>query len=590
MTKPRKIDLEVNNIMSAVSRRAMLQYAAYAACGAASPAFAQTRRRAPSKVTPPKEAISTTAAGNLPTIPLKYVTPNGALTPAPEPTEAQLEAANYIADRIRHDVAVAVASADDRAVPNRPVAQAVRGLLRNRTAAVVNEGRSRASASLARSTEAQRADFGRFAGQNARRATRRRSAIDPQLENLVRDVIAESAESSDVLLNTNTAVQIVLSDELYMYADHLTLNEPQTLEFKWETEESEATHAVWTITPGVGAPAPAIASGSAGAAPGGRFTIDFAQILPPSPPNTPYTYHIKVQPIKGSQRSADKIGNPSRSASITYAKSTYVQPTIEIEENLGHYQRIEFYVNKITCVEESNEASNSDEILLGGFFALADGTVDNMGQWTVSTDFDAGESEPAPSERPVRRASFKLFHKDFTTGNLIGQEHVDDHRLPWPRTYTFNLTMGERDDGGFGEMMDAIIQELLGELEPIVKKYITNAVTTGIGALVGTAFGPLGTAIGAAIGAIAGEVIKKVFDFFKDLLDNEDDILDERLFHLDLPSSRAADIHKLRGSVKDLPNGKTEFVSDMQTVRFSGLGAKYDVEMFWKATSRVFDY
>lgn len=531
----------------------------------------------------------------------------GLLTPAPPPTPAQQELARYLADEMRHEIVSAASAPLTTRFPRGSAGEAVQRLLRTRKAPDQAKTRTRAAALLRASAAKRKAMFGRFAGRGATVHQRTRGATDRILAGKFRaafdEKLAKAAGGAvKIQPKSRTALEIVLSHELHQYASRLEINTPQRLTFRWNTKEPGATHAVWKIKLPTGVRPTAATTGYARKAPGSQFYLDLARHLPKTPPATPATYYVQVQPMKGGTAAGKgfalkptAVGAPSNWVPITYKKSTYVQPKFDLPKNLGHYQRIELYINKVHCVEETGEASASDEILLGGFFALANGTVKQTGLWTVSEDFDKGETEPHPSKRPIRWASFKLFHTQFPKGNLLGKEPVDSVNIPWPRVYTFGFIMGERDaGGGFPAIVTELVKALLDKIAPYVKKYLAAAIGTGIGAAVGSALGPIGTIIGSVVGAIVGQLVDWIFSIFKEIFDDPDDVLAERTYLLNLSSSRAEEIHKLPGTVKKLPNGKTEFVSKSQTIRFVGgddsAGGIYDVEVFWKATSRVFDY
>ena len=445
---------------------------------------------------------------------------------------------------------------------------------------------------------AQRSEFGRFANANIRTAP----GTDHLLREKVLTVLNElpiarlspstMTSSAAALPDSKTKAIILLSKNLYAVASHLTINRPQTVTIRWSTEESEATGARWSIQGSVGAPPPRITGGYAGSGTAGEFNLNLADVLPEEPLEDPVGYFITVRAIAShGRRATEDLGRASKPVTITYERSAYVQPPIEVTENLGHYQRIEFYVDRVKCVDKTNEAATTDHILIDGFYTLADGTVDRMGLWTVGSDFTANKVEPDEDERPVRSGSFKLFPYDYSGGNLLNVEPTDNPNIPWPRTYTFNLFMAERDaGGGFGEFMEAIIGELMDQLEPIIKEHLGGLVGAAVGAAVGSAIPGLGTLIGAAIGAVLGEVIGKIFDWLREAFTDSDNPLADRRFELNLSSSSVATIHNLPGTVNDLPDGKTEFASPIQTINFKGLGGEYEVDVFWKATRRVMDF
>lgn len=537
---------------------------------------------------------------------MSRLVPQGVMTAAPRLTAAQQEVVQHLAHQARHEIVVAAASSSTRFAP-RTMGAAVQRHLRRMETSAQTRTRSQA-ASLLRAPLVQQQDlFGRFAGHGAVVAPQAAGTADRTLASKLHTAfderLAEEAGRVPQLpLNSRTTADIVLSPDLNQYARHIELDRPQSLTFRWHTEEPGATHAVWNIKYPDGVRQPVGTSGTAGQAPGGQFHVDLGRFLPGSPSSTPRTYYVQVQPMKGGGRSGQRaagiptpVGAPSNWIPIVYKKSSYVQPQLNLRENLGHYQRLELYVNKVDCVQETSEASSGDEILLGGFVTLSNGTVKPRAPWTVSTDFDQGETMPyPPSRRPVRWTSFKFFETQFPQGNILGREAVDSIHVPWPRLYSFGFVMGERDGGGFPAILQELVKALLDELAPYVEEILAGAVGAAIGAALGAAAGgPVGAAIGAVVGLIVGELVEWIFGLFRQLFDNPDDLLAERTYQLRLPSSKAEEIHKLPGTVSKLANGKTEFVGNSQVIRFEGGddsgGGIYDVEVFWKATGRVFD-
>jgi len=617
-------------LLTSVSKREILRFSTMAACCTATGAFAQgigqdigrARVRRPQSMP------------DFRNLPKNRAWAPGRLTPAPAPTAVQKGISAYMADELRYKMATALASAPDTSFPAGSVGAGMQKLLRAQSAETQRQMRANARVLFDRPAAQQQPLFGRFAGQHApiepspTQPMRQRVPTQPmrqrvQKENqsvLRRPQRARSAQTDEVLKQKfyeaieenlppelrsgspqagnlrrpvkipKTSATIVIYDQGGLYANYLDVYEPERLEIKWQSTEPGATHARWTLRQAspMAPNAMRTATGTAGMMPGGKFTIDLGRYLPAAPSDTPVTYHLEIQPVKRATPTQwSPVGDPSFPVSITYQKSTYVQPPFEFEET-GNYHQFELYVDRIKCISDTNESGPTDEILLDGFTVLASGKVDRHGLWTVG-DFKSGTIGPEPSRRPVRRSSFEFFPMGFSQGNILGRQQWDDPRLPWPRTYSITLMMAEHDDGGFDEVVNEVVREILGKLHEYAEEYIAGAVATVAGGLAGAAAGGLpGLIIGAVIGAIASGLIDEIFEFLEDLFDNADDSLGEKSLLLDIPSTRVQDIHRLAGTVHNLANGKTEFVSETQKVRFEKEGGKYDVYLFWKATDRVF--
>ena len=61
------------------------------------------------------------------------------------------------------------------------------------------------------------------------------------------------------------------------------------------------------------------------------------------------------------------------------------------------YTKLGLYIKRVQCIEETDEPSDSDEINLGGVYVTPDGKTHAVKEFTVSSDFDAGESVLYPS-------------------------------------------------------------------------------------------------------------------------------------------------------------------------------------------------
>ena len=541
----------------------------------------------------------------------------GGLGPAPEPTGEEKQLARYLADRVRHrfaSVAVKpVADSDAQDTPGRALRAHVGKLSQADQEAVRHRARAMFDAPLAE----RRGKFGRFAETGPRLEKQSINSKDKNLERLLNQAFeARSRAQGNFAERTYTKLpltqlQIEESEKLGLYRGRLDIYTPQKVRFAWQTKEEDANFARWEIEPPPGFRLPEDQrKGWAGRGTSGTFVIDFTRFLPETPRAAPLTFHVRLKPMvapESGQRSgtssrpstasiqakARPAGDPTSWVPVTYKLKDWENTNFEddLEDQGWYYRRIALHVQKIYCVSDTNEAA-SDQILLGGFFALCNGRVHDRGVWTVDLDFDSGETV----ERDNVFGSFALWDPDMSGKNLLHRGAVDSRFISWPRSYLFNLMLSERDSGGgFGEVVQDAVDVILDEIEPYVDEVVvagSAAAGAGIGGAAGSVVPGLGTVIGLVVGAIVGAIADAIFELFRELFDNPDDLIDSLPYTLDLPSAKVTEIHRLPGTVKWHSGGraKTEFVSAPQTLRFIGGdesgGGEYEITVYWIASER----
>lgn len=530
----------------------------------------------------------------------------GGLSLTPPPGDELKAVAKLLADEIKHSIVVAAASPLNESFPKKSYASIMQDYMKKISAAKQTGIRDKAKAILAAPHAKREEYFGRFADKDASVHKKASVGTDTTLDRAFTEAFEVEMKTHDlsigsqvlgVMKKRETVLKIDLSqgDIILPYTTNLIISGPQYVRFHWETKEPEATFARWEMKfphelemPDEG--------GEAGKAPLGRFEIDFNKFLAEIPPQEPQIYLVRVQPMKeipikpritpGSfveKEKSQPVGEPSNWVLITYEKNEEEQTQFELPpEDLGHYNHIEFYINSVKCIEETGERSESDEILLGGFYNLSDGRLVQQGTWTVSDDFDQGEVEPAASKRPIPWASFELSVMDLTShGNLMGREPTDAD-MPWPRVYFFNLLMFEMDGGGTYEIINDIITLIRDGLSGIINGFVEGYLSQYIGQVAAK-----------IVATIISTLVDILFNLFKALFDDPDDLIAQMSSTLLLNSSKVSYIHSLPGQVNDLGQvynlygNQTEFVSNHQVLRFVGgdnsAGGIYDVEVFWKA-------
>ena len=185
------------------------------------------------------------------------------------------------------------------------------------------------------------------------------------------------------------------------------------------------------------------------------------------------------------------------------------------------YKKLGLFIKRVDCIEETDEPSASDEINLGGVFVSPDGQTHAVKEFTVSSNFDAGESVLYPAAQipsdflghpeKLQKAFTEAYAKP---GRLFCEWDIRSD-LGWPAAYCAALCMAEKDDGGFWKF----IKQLVSKVIEVVEDAIGKSVGTAIGAAIGAVAGGWGAIIGAAIGFVIGAFVDWLTG------DNPDDIM-----------------------------------------------------------------
>jgi hypothetical protein len=507
---------------------------------------------------------------------------DGVLTLAPPLTGEEKEIARYLADKIKHEIAVAASMPLTESFPRGSHAELFQKYLMNKDRKVRDESRKKAQKILSAPMQEQRKTFGDFASKNATDYKKPSMAEDKILENKLRAVIKKRLPervNPDLRLHTHKDTLFLTTLEAGDFDGDIVrsqriwhIHEPLTMEFLWKTQLTEATHARWEMQYFQRSGRFGVtrhATGEAGKAPSARFDIDLSQHLPETPPDSPITLKVRVQPIKRFSGSLDSqaVGDPSNWVEITYMKQAEGQT--QFDEEMARppyhysflYKRLEFMVKKIKCVEETGEDSASDEILLGGLYTLPNGRVYKM-RTRLEEYFD--KDDVVNYNPPDTYAHLKFWNLPSNEPeNLLAKEPTDAPG-PFPRTYLFTLIMGEEDpSGGFDYYVELVLDALIKAVAGLAKNV------------------PI-------VGQVIAWAIVEVYELFKSLFEDPDDFMMEKTYVLTLNGIDDTYIHSLPGTVVNLPDGRTEFHSKPGTFKFVGGsdsdGGEYDVEVLWKVT------
>ncbi|MBA3547762.1 MAG: hypothetical protein H0T76_14860 [Nannocystis sp.] len=258
-------------------------------------------------------------------------------------------------------------------------------------------------------------------------------------------------------------------------------------------------------------------------------------------------------------------------------------------------KKIEFHLNSVKCIEETDENSESDEILLGGQLVEPNGNVKKIDRFKVSDDFDKGETRNYDYSQcgTTPREDLPDFvlsgncpnggPNDQYAGRKLVASSLDLEKVPWPSTLGLVLIMGEEDDsGGFGKILQDIYDAIKDEIDTELKAL---GVTAGaaLGAAIGSVIPGLGTAIGAAIGAALAWLVGEFIEWFIGMLNNEDDLIQAKTWTIQLPSPELAAIQAMGGDRLASPAGT--LASAMKRLDFTGDGGKYRARLHWRVST-----
>lgn len=162
---------------------------------------------------------------------------------------------------------------------------------------------------------------------------------------------------------------------------------------------------------------------------------------------------------------------------------------------------LEFRLHQVKCIDETNpEWPGDDEISMGGTAVPPTGTPTKIGEFSVGTSFDDGESKYYSPPRLLK------------TFSLTG--------VSYPAEFLVVLGMAEKDNGGLSDFLNDMWEAIKNHVQAIVTAVGAAAglaIGTTIGGSIGTAIGgPLGTIIGAVAGAILGALVGWLISAIKD--------------------------------------------------------------------------
>ena len=385
------------------------------------------------------------------------------------------------------------------------------------------------------------------------------------------------AQREEILFSFNTGKQKVANFELpktWVEAGfftqeglgkavrQMTINEPMWIDFRWKTEEAEAEEGLWKLTRVVGDTQQLLATGVAGDAPGGIFSIDFGDYISPEPPEQGAVYHVRVLPRKkktavnlGSQSvgadatgkggyklAAKAVGPWSLPVIITYEKNESPPQKFEFHDL---YRKAKFRLGSIHMVEDQ-WGPGAEEFHIAGFVQ---------------------ENFPISAGKTGKRVKFKHYAEldpDGPRDENLGSTHTFHLNNPdqpeWPRSYTTVITIMEEDGGDdlaewesdiwqiSNDMLHGQIADMVGDyLEEYKDELIKQGIHMGAEAvqLIANLATSTAGAIVGMVGAAAAMIISSI------ILDMEDDFYGVEAATLVLPTNDTEFVDSLGSSLSE---------------------------------------
>lgn len=221
------------------------------------------------------------------------------------------------------------------------------------------------------------------------------------------------------------------------------------------------------------------------------------------------------------------------------------------------YTNVGFYLNEVHCTEETDEIG-ADEIMISTILVAPDGTTRKTGPFTVSRDFDEGET------KVFYKANHKKFDpKDPRRGRKLAAAPLGG--AEFPGSWTLLVLMFERDDGGFG----AFFRDLYAMVADEARVALMSASASMTGPL------------GAYIGELMSHILSGLLDFFAWLFHNPDDYIDDKQAILTLASDADAYFEGFNDS-RDGAAPSNVWASKQQTMKFRGDGGRYEAKIHWR--------
>jgi hypothetical protein len=293
------------------------------------------------------------------------------------------------------------------------------------------------------------------------------------------------------------------------------------------------------------------------------------------------TYLVAVEKMATDMRTyAGKVRRKPKMTKQEEPKIKKEKETPKVKKEKPGYGRIEFHLNRVHCVEDTNEV-DSDEIFIGGYLIRSDEQVSTIAKHKVGDDFDTGEARYYDHSRCAGEPAGKvaLYEQqgycagstsDPWAGRVLASAPLDG---PWPGTFGLVMLMFEQDYGG----MNQVLTELYGRIKDDLREAIDD-----LGESVGDAVAEyLGEDIGAIVHEIVVWVLSNIVQWIASLFDTVDDPIDGDSWIVQLPNRTRESIDALASGGVDTPSGSCG--SKITQLAFHGDGGRYKADLHWRA-------
>jgi hypothetical protein len=326
-----------------------------------------------------------------------------------------------------------------------------------------------------------------------------------------------------------------------------------------------------------------LASGSAGDAPGGFFSIDLSKFLPLQPPSSPAQYLVRVTPGTkpkwqpsddatgpGAMVPGKAVGPQSDPVVITYSSVTAPQVSFNI---FDVHKTAVCTVESIHMIQESEESGTEEFHIAGVVQETLPPTSDHPGEQGTFAKY-AELNPDGPTWQDLSSSVEFYLGSPFT--------------LDWPRMFTVIISILEEDDGGslaaWQAAMATIAQEassgdigqaLLDYLEDNFGDYIDDIgelVNAGaeVAQLVASIVGSTAAAVGGMVIAAAALILSDV------IASLPDDFYGVGTYLLVLPTNSLEYVHNLPGQMTSYGGWRL----DSETIEFKGQASWPDAATF----------
>lgn len=501
--------------------------------------------------------------------------------PEKSPTPEEEAFVQALAEKLGYATAV-VAADPTQSYPRGSVAEKLRASFLRIDANKRTVMSQRARSLLNESVIEKQNHFGRFAETGSIALEQNpKSFLDPELRALLQDAVqarlnAQRPELISAIQQLNKDIAQVpktwveagffQKDVQSTGKKEITLNRPQSLDFRWGTAEKDAEQGYWQLTrPGqVLMPTKVLASGAAGP-PGSVFSIDLTKYLPAEAPKM-QKYHVRVVPQRarnltlvpgihpGSSKKAKlslEVGPWSRPVIITYAQSTTPPQVFEMPDV---YRYASLYLDKIDMVEDQIGAGSEEFYVMGFVQESWLTTIEEMGKPKIVMRTGKREKFGPLFKELCPDVDEKCSEAEFGQQVALFQLNNPD-QAEWPRSFTYVLSVMEADGGAElaewqSDLWDISDSVLEGEIADMVEEYLDSLIEealqgVNIGAqVVQTIISAISS---ATAGYIAAAVAGAAITIFAILNEMEDDFYGVSSHALALDNNLSDFIHAFQG-------------------------------------------